>query len=76
MWQNNRRTFERCAGKQGRTSSFQAESEAYEDALIWMRNNTTEEDRVVVLTGSLSLVTRLKRCLVREPWVETMQHQG
>ena len=40
------------------------------DSLISMRKNTTEKDRVVVLT--LSLVTRLKRGLVREPWVETI----
>ncbi|KAJ7381364.1 hypothetical protein OS493_001496, partial [Desmophyllum pertusum] len=37
-----------------------------------MRNNTTEEDRVVVLTDSLSLVTRLKCGLVREHWVQTI----
>ena len=53
VWHNNRGTFEWCAGKQGRTSSFWAESsEAYGDARIWMRNNTTEEDRVVELTDS------------------------
>ncbi|KAJ7379742.1 hypothetical protein OS493_014149 [Desmophyllum pertusum] len=72
VWQNNRKTFEWCAGKQRRTSSFRAESEAYEDALIWTRNNTTEEDRVVVLTDSLGLVARLKRGLVREHWVKTI----
>ncbi|KAJ7386239.1 hypothetical protein OS493_010638 [Desmophyllum pertusum] len=70
VWQKNRRTFEWCAGKQDRTSSFRAESDAYEDALIWMRNNTTEEDRVVELTDSLGLVTRLKRGLVKEPWAD------
>lgn len=43
VWRNNRKVFHRCAGKQGRTSSFRAESEAYEDALVWMEKSTTEK---------------------------------
>ena len=35
-----------------------------------MRKNTTEEDGVFILTDSLSLVTRLKRGLVRKRWVD------
>ena len=71
-WCSEAKQHEWCAGKKGRTSSFRAEFEAYVDALVWMRNNTTVEDRVVILTDLLSLVTRLKRGLVREPWVETI----
>ena len=37
-----------------------------------MRNNTTEQDRVVVLTDTLSLFARLRLGFVRQPWVETV----
>ena len=50
VWGNNSKAFEWYAGWHGSTTSFRAESQAYEDALIWM---AVKED-------SLSLVGRLQ----------------
>lgn len=65
-------TFEWCAGRQGRTSYFWDESEAYEDALVWMGNISTQRDRVVIPTDWLSLVTRLKCGHVKEARVNNI----
>ena len=61
--------FEWCTRKRGRTSSFRAECEAYEDALVWMGTSTTREDGAIVLTDSLSLVSRLQAGKVKDSWV-------
>ena len=63
MW-HNRRTLEWNAERQ------RVESEVYEDALIWITNNTTAKDRAVLLTDSLILVTRLECGFVGEPRVK------
>jgi len=63
VWQNNRKILEQCAGKHGCT---RAESEAYEDALIWIESNATEKEKVIILTDSLSLVNRLQSGHVKE----------
>ena len=70
VWRGYHRVFDWSAGKHGKTSSFRAESEAYEDALVWMTKNTTSVDNIVVLTDSLCLVTRLRSGQVRAHWVE------
>lgn len=44
----------------GRTSSFRAECEAFSDALHWLKNNAIEGETFLVLTDSLSLVTKLE----------------
>lgn len=49
-------------------------SEAYEEALIWMEKSTREDDTVIILTDSRSLVSRLKCGQVKEPWTETIRN--
>ena len=59
VWQDRQHVYSWCAGKHGRTSSYRAESEAFEDALTWMAAKIGQNDHVLVLTGSQSLVTQL-----------------
>ena len=49
---------------EGRSSSFRAECEAYEDGLAWLAQEATEGDRAVIL----SLVSRLAKNGVKENW--------
>ncbi|KXJ09046.1 RNA-directed DNA polymerase from mobile element jockey [Exaiptasia diaphana] len=60
--------------KQGRTSSFRAESEGFEDALVWISKYGTYNDTIVLLTDSKSLVVRLKSGLVKESWVSLLDN--
>ena len=59
-WKHDKRVFEWCTGKLGRTSSFRAECETHEDALVCLGKNTTRDDSVIILTDSLSLTSRLQ----------------
>ena len=65
--------FEWSAAKVGRSSSFRAESEALEDALVWIKMCTECSDRVVILTDSLSLVSKIENGLIRVKWVDTIR---
>ena len=47
-WKDNERAFEWFKGKQGRTSSFKADCEAWEDELVCVGTSTTREDSVIV----------------------------
>ena len=44
------------------------------DALTWMVGNTTEDDHVVILTDSLSLVSKLQRGLIKKDWFLLLRH--
>ena len=47
VWQDRQHVYSWCTGTEhGRTSSFKAESEAFEDALTWMAAKTGQDDRV------------------------------
>ena len=60
VWQDRKHVYSWCAGKHGRTSSFRAESEAFENALTWMAAKIGHADHALVLTDSQSQVTRLQ----------------
>ena len=56
--------------RHGSSSSFRSESEAFEDALAWIIQNTTPHDKVAILTDSLSLVSKVESGMVKKPWLE------
>ena len=68
VWRGPRRCFEWSTARWGRSSSYRAECEAFGDALIWISASTTEQDSVIVLTDSLSLVSRLEQGKVQDTW--------
>ena len=72
VWRDKDIIYEWCTGKRGRTSSFRAETEAFEDALHWIATNCTAEDRVIILTDSKSLVTRLEGGKIRDNWKQVL----
>ncbi len=72
VWREGRLCFEWSAAKEGRSSSFRAESEAL-DALFWLEHNTDRRDKVVILTDSLSLVSKMESGVVRENWLEVIR---
>ena len=74
VWKNNRHFYSWSTRKQGRTSSFRAESEGFEDALVWISKYGTYNDTIVLLTDSKSLVVRLKSGLVKESWVSLLDN--
>ena len=65
--------YEWSAAKVGRSSSFRAESEAVEDALVWTQSNADETDVVVILTDSLSVVKKVECGKLRETWEPIME---
>ena len=42
--------------------------------MTWMVGNTTEDDHVVILTDSLSLVSKLQRGLIKKDWFLLLRH--
>ena len=63
------RVFEWSSARDGRSSSFRAECEAYEDALVWLSQVTTAADRTYLLTDSLSLISKIQAGRIKENWV-------
>ena len=63
------RVFEWSTARDGRSSSFRAECEAYEDALVWLSQVTTVADRTYLLTDSLSLISKIQAGRIKENWV-------
>lgn len=51
--QDHKNVYEWCAGKEGKSCSFRAEAEAFEDALEWMKRNTSSDDNIIVWTDSI-----------------------
>jgi hypothetical protein len=43
-----------------------------EDAITWLSGNTSERDRVVILTDSLSLVNKLQSGRVKKVWLPVL----
>ena len=44
-----------------------------EDAFIWMTNNTNADDRTIILTDSLSLVSKLSTGRIKKNWFAILQ---
>ena len=63
-----------CAGRHGRTSSFRAEAEGFENALIWLSAGSTIKDNVIMLTDSQSLVMRLQTAMVKASRVPRLEN--
>ena len=74
VWKSRRRIFSWSTCKNNKTSSFRAESEGFEDALVWINKCGTCNDRVALLTDSKSLVLKLKSGLVKESWVALLDN--
>jgi hypothetical protein len=45
-----------------------------EDALTWLCINSTDDDRAVILTDSLSLVTKLEHNKFKETWLSIVKN--
>jgi len=73
VWKDGTTVFEWSAGRQGKSSSYRAEGEALEDALTWIARNTLQHDYVMILTDSLSLVSRIQHGRMMETWIPTIQ---
>ena len=73
VWKDDRVIFEWSAGREGRASSYRAEAEALEDAFTWLRTNSTERDHTVILTDSMSLVSKLSTGQVKKTWFPILQ---
>ena len=72
VWRNNRICYEWSTAREGTSCSYRSECEAFEDALVWISANVVAEEKVVILTDSLSLVTRLEKGLVKRLWGEIL----
>jgi len=59
IWREGNVCYEWSTARRGRSSSFRAEGEALEDALVWTAANTDQRDVVVILTDSLSVLTKM-----------------
>lgn len=70
VWRAGKRVFEWSTARAGRSSSFRAECEAYEDGLTWLAREATVEDRAIILTDSLSLVSKLAKNRVKDSWYD------
>ena len=57
---DRRIVYEWSATKHGSSISFWSESEALEDALTLLSSNTRSEDNTIILTDSLSLVSKME----------------
>ena len=73
VWREGRRVFQWSTARVGQSSSFRAESEAFEDALVWLAANTQPEDKTILLTDSLSLVRKLQSGMVKDCWAKLIQ---
>ncbi len=73
VWKDRVIVYEWSAAKHGRASSFRAESEALEDALTWLSRNTQSEDNAIILTDSLSLVSKMVGGKLKEGWERLIQ---
>jgi ribonuclease HI len=69
LWRDGRSVFEWSTGRHVRSSSYRSECEAMEDAFIWLSINSTATDHVVILTYSLSLVSKLQSGRVKKVWL-------
>ena len=58
VWTEGEICFEWSLARAGRSCSFSAESEAIEDDFTWIEHNTCDQDRVVILTDSMSVVNK------------------
>jgi hypothetical protein len=65
--------YQWSAGRHGKSSSFLSECEAVEDALTWLDINSLKEDKAVILTDSMSLVTKLQRNRMKGHWYHLVQ---
>jgi ribonuclease HI len=61
------------AARNGRSSRYRSECEAIGDAVVWMTENTTHDDRVAVLTDSLSIVSRLEKHMMMSTWWDSIR---
>ena len=68
VWRKGKRIYEWSACKHGHSSSFRAECEAMGDALVWLAENADPDDRTIILTDSLSLVSKLQRGQIKKDW--------
>ncbi len=68
VWRNRMVTFEWSAARHGQSSSFRAESEALEDALVWLTRNALPADHTVILTDSYSMVSKMEGGNILEWW--------
>ena len=72
VWKEGRECFSWCTARHGRSSSFRSEAEAFEDALVWISQNTSPHDKVAILTDSLSLVSKVESGMIRKSWLKHM----
>jgi len=73
VWRNGKQEFEWSTARQGKSSSFRAESEALEDALVWIARNTDNKDNVTIFTDSLSIVQKLENHCIRKDWLPILE---
>jgi len=74
VWKNGEKCYEWATAREGRASSYRSECEAFGDALVWVAENTTKDDRVAVLSDSLSMISRLENELIMKTWNHTLQN--
>jgi hypothetical protein len=74
VWRDGRIVYEWSAGKHGRSSSYRSECEAKEDALSWLEENYVDSDRSILLTDSLSIVSKLQRRRIKHTWFPKLRH--
>ncbi|KAI8489669.1 hypothetical protein Bbelb_325750 [Branchiostoma belcheri] len=72
VWKGGKPVFEWSAGRHGSSSSYRSECEALEDALIWLTENTDEEDFAIILTDSYSLVRKLQSARIKKEWLRLL----
>jgi ribonuclease HI len=73
IWREGNMVYQWSAGRHGKSSSFRSECEAVEDALTWLDINSLKEDNAVILTYSMSLVTKLQRNRRKGHWYPLVQ---
>jgi len=74
VWRNGQQEFEWSTARHGKSSSFRAESEALEDALVWIAKSTDSNDNVTIFTDSLSIVTKIENNQIRKDWVPILEN--
>ncbi len=70
VWKEGRECFTWSTARHGHSSSFHSEAEAFENALVWCADNTTAEDKTIILTDSLSLVNKMEGGMIKKSWTE------
>lgn len=68
VWMKGKKCLEWSTAREGRASSYRSECEAFGDTLVWIANNVEEQDRVVVLSDSMSLISGLEKGLILQSW--------